>query len=76
MYESDDEQSKREFYYHEINNNEKNNIENDDSKSRYTYVRYVLFKKPCNKPLINLDRLVVAATYQTSFPVMNVLSVK
>ena len=40
MYESDDEQSKREFwlglgfYYHE-RNNKKNNIENDDSMSRY-----------------------------------------
>ena len=42
MYESDGEQSKREFYYHESNNNKKNNIENDDSMSRYTYVRYVV----------------------------------
>ena len=41
MYESDDEQSKREFYYHE-SNNKKNNIENVDSMSRYTYVRYVV----------------------------------
>ena len=37
MYESDDEQSKREFYYHE---NKNDNIENDDSMLRYTYVRY------------------------------------
>ena len=42
MYELDVEQSKREFYYHESNNNKKNNIENDDSLSRYTYVRYVV----------------------------------
>ena len=44
MYESDDEQYKREFYYHESNNNKKNNIENDDSMSRYTFVRYVVWK--------------------------------
>ena len=42
MYESDGEQSKREFYYHESNNNKKNNIKNDDSMSGYTYVRYVV----------------------------------
>ena len=35
MYESDNEQSKRD---HESNNNKNNNIENDDSLSRYTYV--------------------------------------
>ena len=40
MYESDDEQSKREFHYYESNNNKKNNIENDVSMSRYMYVRY------------------------------------
>ena len=40
MYELDDEQSKRDFYYHE--NNKKNKIENDNSMSRYTYVRYVV----------------------------------
>ena len=39
MHERDDEQSTREFYYHESNNN---NIENDNSMSRYTYVRYVV----------------------------------
>ena len=39
MYESDGEQSKREFYYHESNNNKKNNIKNDDSMSGYTYVQ-------------------------------------
>ena len=49
MHESDNEQSKREFYYHESNNNKKNNIENDDSMLRYTYVRYMLFKKPYKK---------------------------
>ena len=65
MYESDDQQSKREFYYHQSNNNKKNNIENGDSMSRYTYVRYV--KKPYyDKPLINLDRLVITGKYQTS----------
>ena len=37
MYESDDERSKRQFFYHE-SNNKKNDIENDDSVSRYTYV--------------------------------------
>ena len=42
MYESDDEQSKREFYFHESKKNKKNNIENDNSLSRYTYVRYVV----------------------------------
>ena len=42
MYELYNEQSKREFYYHESNNNKNNNIENDDSMSRYTYVRYVV----------------------------------
>ena len=26
----------------------------------------MLFKKPYNKPLINLDRLVIAGKYQTS----------
>ena len=41
MYESDDEQSKGEFYYHEDNNNKNNDIENNDSMSRYAYVRYV-----------------------------------
>ena len=49
MYKSDDEQSRREFYYHENNiymYNKKNNIENDDSMSRYTYVSYsMVFKK-------------------------------
>ena len=40
MYESDDEQSKREFHYYENNNNRKDNIGNDVSMSRYTYVRY------------------------------------
>ena len=43
--------------YHESNNN---NIENDDSMSRYTYVNYVV------KPLINLDRLVIIGKCQTS----------
>ena len=52
MHESDNEQSKREFYYHESNNNKKNNIENDDSMLRYTYVRYMLFKKPYKKNLL------------------------
>ena len=42
MYDSNDEQSKREFYYHKSNNNKKNNIENGDSMSRYMYVRYVV----------------------------------
>ena len=37
MYEPDDEQSKREFYYRRSNN-----IENDDSMSRYTYLSYVV----------------------------------
>ena len=41
MYETDDGQSKREFYYHESNNNN-NDIANDNSMSRYTYVRYVV----------------------------------
>ena len=38
MYESDDEQSKREYCYHESNNNKNNDIINDDS---------VLFKVCC-----------------------------
>ena len=42
MYESHEEQSKRDFYYHESNNNKNNDIENDNSLSRYTYVRYVV----------------------------------
>ena len=42
MYKSNDEQSKREFYYHESNNIKNNSIENDDSMSRYTYVRYAV----------------------------------
>ena len=62
MYESDDEQFKREFYYHK-SNNKNNNIENDDSMSRYTYVS---LKKPYNKPLINLDRLVITGKCYTS----------
>ena len=41
MYESDDEQPESEFYP-ESNNNK--NIENDYSISRYTYVRYVVWK--------------------------------
>ena len=44
MYELNDERSKREFYYHESNNNKNNNIENDNSMSRYMYVRYVVLK--------------------------------
>ena len=35
MYESHDEQSKREFYYNESNNNKKNNFENDGSVTLY-----------------------------------------
>ena len=38
------DQSKREFYYHEGYNNRNKNIENDDSMSRYTFVRYVVLK--------------------------------
>ena len=41
MYESDDEQSEREFHYHEGNNKKNNNDENNDSMSRYAYVRYL-----------------------------------
>ena len=40
---------KESFTLSEINNNKKNNIENDDSMLRYTYVRYMLFKKPYKK---------------------------
>ena len=40
MYESDVEQPRRVFYNHE-SNNKNNNIENDDSVSRYTYVGYI-----------------------------------
>ena len=66
MYESDDEQSKRVFTvfcYHESNNN--NNIENDDSATLYV-CKVCCLKKPYNKPLINLDCLVIAGKYQTS----------
>ena len=63
MYESDDEQSKREFYHEESNNNKNNDIENDDSMSSYTHVKY---NKYNNKPLINLDRFVITGKYQTS----------
>ena len=45
MYESDDEQSKREFYYHESNNNMNYNIENDDFVSRYIRMYGMLVKK-------------------------------
>ena len=63
--EFSNEEFKREFYYHEGNNNKNNNIENDDSMSRYTYVRYMLFKKAIyNKSLINLDRLVITGKHQ------------
>ena len=66
MYESDDEQSKRQFYSHESNNNKNNNIENNDSMSRYTYIKVICFKKLYNKHLINFDRLVITGKYQTS----------
>ena len=42
MYQSDNEQSKEEFYSYESNNNKNNTI--NDSMSRYTCVRYMLFK--------------------------------
>ena len=44
MYEATNDQSKREFYYHERYNNRNKNIENDDSTSRYKFVRYVVLK--------------------------------
>ena len=47
-------------------NNKNNNIENDDSMSRYIDICKVCFKKPYNKPLINLARLVIKGKYQTS----------
>ena len=60
------------IYIYIYYNNKKNNIENDDSMSRYTYmymymyVRYcMLFKKQYyNKPLINLDCMVIMEKYQ------------
>ena len=40
MYESDDEQSKREFYHQERNNNKNNNkIENDGSVTLYVCIK-------------------------------------
>ena len=65
MYESDDERSKREFYCHKNNNNDNNNIENDDSVTLYV-CKICCLKKPYNKSLINLDRLVITGKYQTS----------
>ena len=53
MYESANEQSKRDFYYHESSNNKNNNIENDDSITLFWYVD-MLFINPYNKPVINL----------------------
>ena len=71
MYESDDEQSKREFYYHESN---LNNVEKQYWKWRFYItqgicymlyvVRYMLLKKPYNNPLIYLDRLVITGRFQ------------
>ena len=59
MYELDEEQSKMEFYYHESND-------------RTTTLKTILYvckvcclKKPYEKPLINLDRLVITGKYQT-----------
>ena len=72
MYESDDEQSKREFYYHESNNNKNNNIETADFVTTIlnairTYIcKVCCLKKSYNKPLINLDCLVITGKYQTS----------
>ena len=45
MYESANEQSKRDFYYHESSNNKNNNIENDDSITLFWYVD-MLFINP------------------------------
>ena len=41
MYESDNEQSKREFYYHE-NNDNKNDIENEDSIDQFTRQEFLV----------------------------------
>ena len=53
MHELDNEQFKRTFYYHERNNNKANNIQNDDSLLRNTYVRYFV-------------NMVITGKYQTS----------
>ena len=42
MYESNDEQSKREFCSHESNDNKNKNIENNTFMSRHTYARHVV----------------------------------
>ena len=66
MYESDDEQSKREFYYRESNNNKNNDIENVNLCHAIRPCKVCCLKKPYNKPLINLDRLVITGKYQIS----------
>ena len=46
-------------------NNKKSNVENDDSVTLYV-CKICCLKKPYNKSLINLDRLVITGKYQTS----------
>ena len=66
MYESDDEQSKGEFYYHE-SNNQKNNIENDDSMLRYTYVSYVVKNSYIIKSLLTLTARLLRENIRTRY---------